>query len=112
VRKGWNERTGGNVAIFINNKLKYSRKDGLYDGDGKIKVYAIELYIFQDKILIVSCYRQPHMKIELRVWEKFFVEFERKFLIGGDFNGHHHSWDNSKNCTTVNKYFIVSPNWK
>jgi exonuclease III len=48
VRKDRNERSGG-VAIFINNKLKYSRKEGLYDGDGKIEVCAIELYTGQEK---------------------------------------------------------------
>jgi hypothetical protein len=36
------ERTDGSVAIFISNKLKYSRKDGMYDGDGKIEVCAID----------------------------------------------------------------------
>jgi hypothetical protein len=41
VRKGRNERADCGDAIFINNKLKYSRKDGLYDGDGKIEVRAI-----------------------------------------------------------------------
>jgi hypothetical protein len=30
----------------------------------------------------------PHMKIELRMWERF--------LIGGDFNEHHHACGNSK----------------
>jgi hypothetical protein len=57
VREERNEISGDGVAIFINNKLKYSRKDGLYDGDEKIEVCAIELYTGQDKILIVSCYR-------------------------------------------------------
>jgi hypothetical protein len=37
VRKERNERAGGDVAIFINNKLKYSVEDGLFDGDGKIE---------------------------------------------------------------------------
>jgi hypothetical protein len=63
VRKDRNERAGGGVAIFINNKLKYSLKEGLYDGDGKIEVCAIEPHTRQEKILIVSCYKQPHMKI-------------------------------------------------
>jgi hypothetical protein len=63
VRKERNERAGRGVAIFINNKLKYSRKIGLYDGDGKIEACAIELHTGQDKIPIVSCYRQPHIKI-------------------------------------------------
>jgi hypothetical protein len=45
------------------------------------------------------------MKIELRVWKKFFSQFKGKFLIGGDFNGHHYSWGNSKNCTTGNNLY-------
>jgi hypothetical protein len=45
------------------------------------------------------------MKIELRGWKKLFAHFEGKFLIGGDFNGHHHSWCNSKNCTTGNNLY-------
>jgi exonuclease III len=57
VRKERNERAGGGVAIFINNKLKYSCKNGLYDGDSKIEACAIELYAGQDKILIVSGYK-------------------------------------------------------
>jgi hypothetical protein len=104
-RKERNKRAGGGVAIFINNKLKYSHKDGQYDGDGKIEACAIERYTGQDKILNVSCYGQPHMKIELRVWKKFFAQFKGKFLIGGDFNGHHHLWGNSKNCATGNNLF-------
>jgi hypothetical protein len=91
VRKERNKRAGGGVAIFINNKLKYSRKGGLYDGDGKTEACAIELYTGQDKIPIVSRYTQPHMKIELRVWKNFFAQFEGKFLIRRDFHGHHHS---------------------
>jgi hypothetical protein len=45
------------------------------------------------------------MKMELRVWKKFFAQFEGKFLIGGDFNGHYHSWGNSKICTTGNNLY-------
>jgi hypothetical protein len=53
VTKDRNERAGGSVAIFIINKLKYSRKDILYDGEGNIEVCAIERYTGQDKILIM-----------------------------------------------------------
>jgi hypothetical protein len=63
VRKERNERADGSVVIIIHNKLKYSRKDCTYDGNGKIEVCAIELYTGQDKILIVSCYKQPRIKI-------------------------------------------------
>jgi hypothetical protein len=76
VKKGRNEVTGGGVAIIIYNKLKYSDKCGLYDRNGKMEVCAIELYTGQNKILIVSCYRPPHMKIEFRAWKKFFEQFE------------------------------------
>jgi hypothetical protein len=109
VREESNKKAGGGVVIFINKKQKYSRKDILYDGDGKIEVCAIELYTGQDKTLIVSCYKQPQIKIELMVWKKFFAQFKGKFLIGGDFNGHHHSWGKSKNCTTgKNLYHCIT----
>jgi hypothetical protein len=45
------------------------------------------------------------MKIEVMVLKKFFAQFEGEFLISGDFNGHHHSWGNWKNCTTGNNLF-------
>jgi hypothetical protein len=86
------------------NHLKYSRKDGLYNGDGKIEVCEIEIYSGEDKILIVSCHRQPHTKIEPRYEKKFLAQFEGK-LIGGDFNGHHDSCGNSKYCTAGNNLF-------
>lgn len=64
--KGYDVRKEGmKRQVVINNKLKYSRKNGLFDDDGKIEACAIELYIAQDKIIIVSCYRQPHMTMEL-----------------------------------------------
>jgi hypothetical protein len=77
VRKESKERADGEVAIFVNNKMKYSHKDGLYDGDGKIEACAIELHTEQDKILIVSCYKQPQMKIELRVWENILRTIQK-----------------------------------
>jgi hypothetical protein len=108
VRKGRNETAGGGVAIFINN-LKYSCKDGLYDGDGKIEACSIELYTGQDKILIVSCYKQPQMKIELMVWKKFFAKFKGKFLISMDIIIRGVIRKTVLPATTCT---IVSPNWK
>jgi hypothetical protein len=70
-------------------EIYYSHEDVLYDGDGKIEVCAIELHIGQNKILIVSCYRQPHLNRNLRVWKKLFAQFKGKFLIGRYFNAHH-----------------------
>jgi hypothetical protein len=37
--------------------------------------------------------------------QKFFAPFKSKFLTGGDFNGHHRSWSNSKNCITGNNLY-------
>lgn len=93
AKKERNQRAGSGVPIFMNNKLKYSRNDGLYDGNGEIKVCALELYAGQDKILIVLCYRWSYIKIESRVWKKFFVQMKGKFLIDGDCNAHHHALD-------------------
>jgi hypothetical protein len=59
----------------------------------------------KDKILIVQRYKQPHIKIEVKVWKKFFALFEGKFLTGRDSNGHHHLWGNSKNCISGNNLF-------
>jgi hypothetical protein len=111
VRKETNENAGGGVAIFVNNKLKYSRKDFVYDDDGKIEAYAIELFTGQDKILILSCYKQQ-MKIKLKVWRKYFAQFKGKFLIGRDFNGHHHSWVIRKIILPATTCTILSPDWK
>jgi hypothetical protein len=105
VRKVRNERAGGGVGLFINKKLKYSRKDGLYDGNGKTEACAIELYTAQDKLLIVPCYKQLYMSIELWAWNKFFAQFKGKFLIGGVFDGHHYSCSNSKTYTAGNNLF-------
>jgi hypothetical protein len=60
VRKERDKRAGGGVAIFINNKLKYSLKNGLYDGEGKIEACAIDLYTGEDKILIVMLQAATH----------------------------------------------------
>jgi hypothetical protein len=49
MRKERNERAGGRGAIFINNKLKYSHKDGLYADNCKIEVRALNCILAKIK---------------------------------------------------------------
>jgi hypothetical protein len=51
-----------------------------------------------NKILNVLCYRQPQMRTEVRVWEKFLEQLKDKFFIGRNFNGHHNLLGDFKSC--------------
>lgn len=104
-------RNGGGIMILVNNKLKYKRVHGLYNCDDKLEMCAIELFLHNVKLLVVSCYRPPDLVIERESWERFSTQFEGRFLVVGDFNAHHSAWGDRVNCRTGNQISkIISEN--
>lgn len=89
VRKERDNRIGGGVLIFTNNRIKYGLADNLFDCNGNIGLCGIKLFISNEKTLIVSCYRPPDVRIDHNSWERFLCQFRGRFLVAGNFNAHH-----------------------
>jgi exonuclease III len=91
-------RSGGGVAIFIKNCLKYKRVSNLYNCNNSIELCAIELLVDNDNLIIVSCYRPPDKSMTAESWGRFLSQFQGRFLIAGDLNAHHLAWGVQRIC--------------
>lgn len=93
-------RRGGGVALLINQAFKYRKLDNIYNCNGKIEACAIEIFLSNETIVMVACYRPPDMPvIEVAEWLQFFNQFGNlKVILGGDFNAHNPSWGSSHLC--------------
>lgn len=101
VSKEREGRTGGGVLIFIKNNVKYKINDQVYFCDN-LEICAIEVYLNKDKLLIVSVYRPPNLRIDEEQWNRFLTQFRGvKTLIAGDFNAHHYMWEDNVSVKQV-----------
>lgn len=66
-----------------------------------LEVCAMELFLKNDKLSIVSCYRPPNLRIDEDQWCKFLLQVRGvKSLIAGDVNAHHYMWGGKRICQT------------
>lgn len=97
IRKDRSTKKGGGVAILIRNGIKYQRTSVEYNCNGQIELCSINLFINNEKWLIISCYKSPDNNITENNWKKFLDQFNnKKILIAGDLNAHHHLWGDEK----------------
>lgn len=98
VRKDRDENIGGGVAILVSNALKYQRIYNLDNCRGNIELCAIQLFLADSKLTVVSCYRPPTDNINESSWVRFLNQFDEKFIVAGDFNAHHPYWGDKIRC--------------
>lgn len=107
VDRSNNNKKGGGVAIIIKNKFKYKVRKQLWNCKDKLEVVAIDIYRCNNEpMTIASCYRPPNNDlITNEEWCRFFKQFQRSFLITGDFNAHHYSWSDLSSCSHGNNLY-------
>jgi len=59
VKKNRIDRTGGDIIILVNNKIKYRRIADIFY-DSAIEASAIEVFLEGERLVLVSCYRSPN----------------------------------------------------
>lgn len=99
VRRDRVDRRGGGVMILVYNKLKYKTIPMIFECGGKIEACAIEVFVENEPVVLVSCYRPPGADhISVQEWIQFFPQFSGKVIFGGDFNAHNEVWGSSSTC--------------
>ena len=82
LRKG---RTGGGVAILVNDGLEYNEIDFFADYDAEI--VGVSLKTGEKKTAIACYYNPPDVKIDNKINRYLANNFD-EFLIVGDLNAH------------------------
>lgn len=99
VRRDRVDRRGGGVMILVYNKLKYKTIPMVFECGGKIEACAIEVFVENEPVVLVSCYHPPGADhISVQEWIQFFPQFSGKVIFGGDFNAHNEVWGSSSTC--------------
>jgi exonuclease III len=94
------ERFGGGVAILIRNTIEHTLLP--IQDTVKIENISIQLYIQQRPVIITSAY-SPSYGNNFRNDILKLCPYNKEFLVFGDFNAKHSSW----NCMTNNRAGIA-----
>lgn len=94
VRKDKVNRGGGGTAILINRSIKYRQIFNVIDCSGKLEMYAVEIFVQRESLILMSFYRPPQTgTINIKEWLDFFIQFgDKKVFFGGDFNASNLTW--------------------
>lgn len=107
IRNDRIDKQRGGTAILIKNSLKYQIIKNFYKCNNKLEASIIKVYVNNDELFIVSCYRPPNNNINTNEWTLFFNQFiNKKFIIAGDFNAHHQSWGNNTSCPPTRRFTL------
>ena len=100
IRKYRTNREGGGLLFAIRNDIQHREIPLTEPPNNTIECQAIEISVAHDKIKILNIYN-PTTNIEIDHLDHLINQLGRKFIIMGDFNGHHQLWD--PNITTTNQ---------
>lgn len=91
----------GGVAILIRGDIRYRVVDNIYNCNNLLEVCAIEVFLADGLLIIVSCYRPPDdSTIDKGMWIQFLDQFTHRSLIYGDLNARHFAWGDTV-CSAV-----------
>lgn len=108
VKKGRINRCGGRVALLIKDRIRCTIIDNLYNANNKLEIWAVNIFISNRPITVVSIYKSPNVSISQdEITRTFFAQFHNEFIIDGNLNSHHTLWGNSKSCKEGTKLFKI-----
>ena len=78
---------------MIRNEIAYT----VIKLNTKVEVVAAEICIGETVIVIASIYIPPREKFSKEELENICKHFGKKYILFGDFNGHHEMWGSPEN---------------
>lgn len=87
------------VAILVKSDLNYTQVHQLPSVDNVMYVAAKVAVSNNCNITFVSLYIRPQDYVNKDQCNQLFVSLQRPFIVGGDFNSHHHIWG----CDTTDR---------
>ena len=116
IRKDRADGAGGGLLFLIREDLNFNLLQITTIPNSNIEAHAIELSLARDTVSLLHVYN-PVTNITINHLDHLIQQLERKFIMVGDFNGHHTIWDPELPDEKINqcgrelsKYIIDHPN--
>ena len=105
---------GGGILTLVRDDIKSELKPINMPQNTRIEAQIIEVSIAHDKMSILHLYN-PEPNLNSNHLDMLIRQLGRKFVIIGDFNGHHSLWDPTVRTTNpcgreLSEYIIEHPN--
>ena len=114
-RKDRENREHGGLLTYVRDDIKCEAKTINMPQNTHMEAQAFEIHLAHDKVSLLHVYIPPDSNINSNQLDFLVQQLRRKYLIVGDFNGHHHIWDpNTRNTNQHGReladYIIDQPN--
>ena len=105
---------GGGLLTLIRDDMKCEPRALNLPQNTRLEAQAVDIYLAHDKASLLHIYN-PETNLNSNKLDFLVKQLRRKFLIVGDFNGHHHLWDpgihSANQCgRELADYIIDQPN--
>ena len=91
-RQDRDREKGGGLLTFIRDDIKAEKKSLNMPQNSRLEAQLIEISLAHDKVSLLHIYN-PEQNININDLDMLVRQLTRKFIIVGDFNGHHQLWD-------------------
>ena len=83
---------GGGLLTLIRDDVKAEKKALNMPQNSRLEAQLIEISVAHDKVSLLHIYN-PEQNININDLDMLVGQLTRKYIIVGDFNGHHQLWD-------------------
>ena len=90
------KKAAGGIAFLVLNTISYNIKSLTPFPNGKLEIQCITIKQDNKSIDIVNIYDNDG-SLKTEEFNHYFKQINKEFMIVGDFNGHHHRWEPTKN---------------
>ena len=97
IREDRPHKKCGGLMFYIKPNIKYTEKEMQFFPNGKIEIQCISIKIKNSEIDILNIYIPPNSRLYKTELLHYHQQLQRKFIICGDMNAHHHTWDSESN---------------
>ena len=92
IRKDRLQRRGGGIMFLIREDINFQHVKLNEIQNSPIEADAIEITLAHDRVRILNIYN-PVTSINIDHLDHLINQLGRKYIVVGDFNGHHTLWD-------------------
>ena len=95
LRKDRQYTTGEGIVFLIRISYNYTLVNNIQNVNTYTELYGIEITNLNEPILIIACYKPPHIVIDEQEWNLLlnYTKIKRQCILFGDFNSHNATWN-------------------
>ena len=83
--------------FYVQPDLKYIEKTIQSFPNGKMETQCLTITLKNSELDILNIYIPPNAKLSVKEFLHYTKQLQRNYIICGDMNAHHQSWDSESN---------------